>query len=424
MVYYHIDGRVPLRGEYRVKGAKNAALPIMAATICGSGRHRIYDCPKIGDVFKMQEILEKLGCRTSWDDCSLTIDSRNIASSEVPKKLMEEMRSSVFLMGSLLARCESATISKPGGCKIGKRPIDIHLDGLRQLGFEVKEEDGKVYCRGRCRGGKITLTYPSVGATENLMMAAISGCEDTIIENCAVEPEIVDLQKFLRNCGFQVHGAGTDTIYVKGKEHWLSAGSGTGDTQHFLIEDRIEAATYIAAAIGTGGKIVLRNIRENLVKPFIKTVEKMGAIVKCSSDIIEAVSPKYLKSAGFIVTEPFPGFPTDCQPQILTLATQCKGLTTVREDVFESRFAHKNDLVKMGANIEICGKNAIIKGPVNLKGCSTCANDLRGGAALVLAGLMAEGPTRITGIDHIERGYEDLHIGIRQLGGLIERRTL
>ena len=424
MVYYQIDGRVPLRGEYRVKGAKNAALPIMAAAVCRSGLHCIYDCPKIGDVFKMQEILEELGCKTYWDDGCLAIDSTSISSSTVPKELMAEMRSSVFLMGSLLARCETATIFKPGGCKIGKRPIDIHLEGLRELGFEVTEEEEKVVCKGRCKGGKITLPYPSVGATENLIMAALSGCDDTIIENCAIEPEILDLQGFLRTCGFQVHGAGTDTIFVKGKEHWLSEGGlSRRDTIYFIMEDRIEAATYISAVVGTGGKATFRNIRADLLRAFLKSIERMGAIVKNYEDNLEVVSPRTLKSPGFIVTEPFPGFPTDCQPQILTLSTQCKGLTTIREEIFESRFTHKNELIRMGANIEICGKNAIIKGNTALKGCRVSANDLRGGAALVLAGLMAEDCTIVSGVEHIERGYEDLHKGIKQLGGLIERET-
>ncbi|MBQ4649671.1 MAG: UDP-N-acetylglucosamine 1-carboxyvinyltransferase [Firmicutes bacterium] len=419
---YHIEGGIPLRGEYRVKGAKNSALPIMAATVCRAGVHELYDCPRIEDVFVMEKILQSLGAKTRWEDCCLVVDSRGVDECAVSRELMMGMRSSVFLLGSLLARCGEATIYRPGGCKIGERPIDMHISGLQQLGIEVEVSGERVTCRGHSVGGTVTLPYPSVGATENLIMAALSGDGDTIIENCAAEPEIADLQGFLRNCGFQVHGAGTDTIFIKGSSS-MHCKLPPADTMYFILEDRVEAATYIMAVIGTGGRALFRNIRHELVREVLRPLEHMGAVIKRYDDMLEVVSPRNLKSPGIIITEPYPGFPTDCQPQMLTLCTVAKGLTTIREEIFESRFTHKKELVKMGANIETCGKNAIIKGVSSLSGKTVEALDLRGGAALVLAGLMAEGHTEVRNIGHIDRGYQDFDKGIRELGGLIERRT-
>ena len=419
---YHITGGIPLKGEYRVKGAKNSALPIMAATVCRAGVHELYDCPAIEDVFTMEKILQSLGAKTVWEDCCLVVDSRGVDQCVVPGDLMMGMRSSVFLLGSLLARCGEATIYRPGGCRIGERPIDMHISGLQQLGIEVEVCGERVTCKGRCCGGTVTLPYPSVGATENLMMAALSGDSDTIIENCAREPEIADLQGFLRGCGYQVYGAGTDTVFIKGSKH-LNCSLPSADTMYFILEDRIEAATYIMAATGTGGRVLLKNIRHELIRTVLDTLEKMGAVINRYDDMLEIISPATLKSPGIIITEPYPGFPTDCQPQLLTLCTKAKGLTTIREEIFESRFTHKKELIKMGANIETCGKNAIIKGISHLSGKTVEALDLRGGAALVLAGLMAEGHTEVRNIGHIDRGYQDFDKGIRELGGLIERRT-
>lgn len=418
---YEIEGGIPLRGEYRVRGAKNSALPILAATVCRGAVYEIYDCPRIGDVFAMEEILSSMGAKTRWEKDCIVVDSRGITKTSVPKELMAEMRSSVFLMGSLLARSDEAVIYRPGGCNIGKRPIDIHISGLEQLGFEVTVRDEEVSCRGVCRGGKVTLPYPSVGATENLMMAALAGNGDTIIENCAIEPEIEDLQGFLRTCGFQIYGAGTDTIFIKG-----ARGSclyeRPRDVSYFILEDRIEAATYMAAVLGTGGRAVFRNIRGEYISEILKCFERMGAEVRTYENTIEVWSFKRLKSPGMVITQPYPGFPTDFQPQLLTLSATAKGLTTIREEVFESRFTHKNDLLKMGADIEICGKNAIIKGVKSLHGKEVDAKDLRGGAALVLAGLTAEGKTTVNNTLHIQRGYEDFDKGIRSLGGLIEKK--
>ena len=416
MESYHIRGGTPLHGEYQVKGAKNAALPILAAALCRGGIHEIYGCPEIGDASVMMNILRALGADCRREGNCLVVDSRQLTSAAVPHSLMSMLRSSVFLMGSLLMRTGEAVICRPGGCNIGSRPIDIHIDGLRHLGYTVTEDAEKVVCSGRCRGGKYVLPYPSVGATENLMMAALSGEGLTVLENCAMEPEIMDLQGFLRNCGFHVYGAGTGTIAVLG-------GKGTSDAMYFIMEDRIEAATYLMALAGTGGEGILTGVRGGLLGSVLQVLENMGCRIRSFQDRIELVSPGRLRSPGTVSTAPYPGFPTDCQPQLMTLAACAAGETQICEEIFENRFSHKKELLKMGANIETCGKNAIIKGISRLQGTEVCAQDLRGGAALVLAGLMAEGETVVTEIHHIERGYEALETGLRQLGGNIEKTS-
>lgn len=417
MKYYEIKGGLPLEGEYHVKGAKNAALPILAATICKGGVHEIFGCPHIEDVVSMVEILRSLGAKVTWQEDCLVVDSRTLSETSISEDLMAKLRSSVFLMGSLLARAGCATIRKPGGCRIGKRPMDLHMRGLRDLGFQVVEDGEKITCTGRGRGGRIFLPYPSVGATENLMMAALSGNGITVIENCAKEPEIVDLQGFLCSCGYRVHGAGTSVITIVG-------GGWCHDAMYFIMEDRIEAATYMMALAGTGGNGILEGVREEFLFPVKQVLLNMGVRIKSYEDRMEIIGPKrgLLQSPGKVITAPYPGFPTDCQPQLLTLASVAEGETMIREEIFDNRFTHEKDLKKMGANVETYGKNAIIKGVASLKGTSVTAQDLRGGAALVLAGLMADGVTEIKDIYHIERGYEALEDGIGKLGGQIEKK--
>lgn len=418
MESYRIDGGIPLRGEYRVRGAKNAALPIMAATVCRAGTYELYDCPKIGDVYAMEKILKSLGAHTMWKSDCLVIDSSGISDCEISEEMMQGMRSSMFLLGSLMTRCGEAIIHRPGGCRIGKRPIDIHINGLESLGFRIEEKDGRYHSTGTGCGGRISLAYPSVGATENIIMAALGSKGDTLIENCAKEPEIVDFAQFLATCGFSVHGAGTDKILIKGKKAKLSS----RDVMYFIMEDRIEAATYMTAVLGTGGSAVFHNVTHGIMQSVLSVLERMGALITEYGDAIEVTAPKLLTAAGRVVTAPYPGFPTDCQPQLLTLATQAEGQTTICEEIFESRFTHKKELLKMGANIEICGKNAIINGRTTLNGAETEALDLRGGAALVTAALMAEGTSTVKSIAHIARGYEDFEKGIQSLGGHIERQ--
>ncbi len=417
MESYHICGGIPLKGEYRVKGAKNSALPIMAATACNAGVYALHGCPAIDDVLAMERILLSLGAKISHERDTVTIDSRLISNNSISAEMMRQMRSSVFMLGSLLTRCGEARICKPGGCRIGSRPIDIHIDGLRALGFCI-ENDGEVYsCSGSCKGGELTLPYPSVGATENLVIAALRGSGDTIIHNCAREPEIVDLAAFLQVCGFSVRGAGSGTIAVRGK-----GAPGGSDAEYFIMEDRIEAATYMSAVLGSGGHAVFRNIRAEHMQSVLDVFGRMGAKIKVYEDTIELYASAGLSSAGIVVTTPYPGFPTDCQPQLMSLAATAEGLTTIREEIFEGRFTHKKELVKMGANIEICGRNAIIRGVSELNGCELEAYDLRGGAALVVAALTAQGESTVRNIKHISRGYEDFDKGISSLGGRIERQ--
>ncbi len=422
MEFYEIKGKVPLRGEYTVKGAKNAVLPIMAASLIRPGIHHIYGCPDITDVSAMMCILREMGVDVSRESNNVvTIDSVGLRRAEVSREMMMTMRSSVFLLGALLARCGEASVFRPGGCKIGRRPIDIHITGLQKLGYQVEEQDDQIVCRGRCKGGHVILPYPSVGATENLMMAAAAGKGIVVIENCAREPEIVDLQGFLRCCGFRIYGAGGSRIIIHGRPELIHQDG--FESTYFVIEDRIEAATYMMAVAGTGGDVLLRNIRPELLGDVLKMLEAAGAVIRCNENMIALRGPQRLQSPGMILTRPFPGFPTDCQPQALTMLSCADGMTTIREDVFESRFTHKKELMNMGADIEICGKNAIIKGVCSLEGKAVTAQDLRGGAALVLAGLMADGTTTVTGLSHIDRGYENFHKGLQELGGLIERRT-
>ena len=417
MEFFRITGGKALSGEYRVNGAKNSALPILAAAVAVPGVHRIMDCPHIEDVRIMMDILKTLGGTVKYEQDCVVVDTTCADGCVVSQSMMSKMRSSVFLLGSMLARTGEAIIYRPGGCRIGKRPIDIHIDGLRAMGFAVDILGEKICCKGKSRGGVITLPYPSVGATENLIMAALSSPEETVIRNCAAEPEIVDLQGFLRCCGCDVSGAGTYEICVRGCDKKFY-----NDAEYIIVEDRIEAATYMAAVLGTGGNCVFKNIRPELISSVLSVFERMGAVITSYGDMIEIKSPPKLKSPGIVITEVYPGFPTDCQPQILSLCTVASGITTIREEIFENRFTHKKELLKMGANIEICGKNAIIKGIDSLKGTSVLAQDLRGGAALVLAGLFAEGETTVAGIEHIDRGYREFEKGLSKLGGSIERR--
>ena len=411
-----MEGGIPLQGEYEIRGSKNAALPILAASVCKGGIHEIYGCPRIGDICSMVEILRHLGASVTWCDDCITVDSRVLREAAVPVQLMGKLRSSVFLLGSLLARTGEAVIYRPGGCRIGRRPIDIHIAGLKEMGFSVEEDGDCVRVKGRCRGGTVRLAYPSVGATENLMMAALAGDEYTVLENCAAEPEVADLQGFLCSCGFRVSGGGSRRIVIQG-------GKGCQDAMYFIMGDRIELATYMMALAGTGGDGILKGAEAEHVQPVMQVLQSMGAEIRAFEDWIWVKGCGRLKSPGNVTTGPYPGYPTDCQPQLMSLACCAQGRTLIREEVFENRFTHKKDLMKMGANIETCGKNAIIKGVGSLWGCDTEALDLRGGAALVLAGLMAEGKTRIAGIEHIERGYEDFAEGIRSLGGNIEKKN-
>lgn len=407
---YHINGGNPIIGEIECLGAKNGVLPIIAATILTKDNNLLSNCPKIKDVDSMLNIIRELGCTAYRENDGVHIDSKNLEKSNIPVDLMGKMRSSVFLLGPLLVRCKEVVIGKPGGCEIGKRPIDIHINALRQLGAQVVEEEQLIICRGKnLIGTQIVFDFPSVGATENIMMAALGAKGVTILKNCAREPEIVDLQEYLNKCGANISGAGTEQIVVNGPCQMHGA-------HYTIMSDRIEAGTFLIAAAMTNGKIILKNSPVNCMKNILFNLEKVGCNIKTYEDIITLQVPNGIKSIDEIVTAPYPAFPTDMQPQFLTLLCKASGNSLVRETIFENRFAYTEELMKMGADIQINEQEAIVKGKAALHGAQVISKDLRGGAALTIAGLGAEGITIVKDIEHIRRGYENFDIRLKSLG--------
>lgn len=418
MDVYRIQGGRVLQGETRIYGAKNAALPILAASLMVRGVTRLHDVPNLQDVQVMLEILQRLSARAEWiEPGTVEIDATNVSSTDVPEDLMQRMRSSIFLMGPLLARFGDVRLSKPGGCVIGQRPIDYHLRGIRQLGAKVEEQHGFIRCTShRLYGNLLSLDFPSVGATENLMMAAALADGETIIENAAREPEIVDLARFLNACGAKIRGAGEHRIVISGVHH-------LHDGEHTVIPDRIVTGTLLMAAAITGGEVVLRNADANHLLAVLGKLQESGLRVYSEHDIItckraDAIRPVDMR------TEPYPGFPTDLQAPFMSMLTLAKGTSILRENVFEARFKHVDELLRMGADIRVDMRTAVIRGVSRLSGATVEASDLRGGAALVVAALAAEGETEIRGLRHIDRGYESLHQQLAQLGASIERLEL
>lgn len=412
---YHIKGGRPIEGEYTVNGAKNAALPLLAASIATGGENRFSRCPDISDVRIMREILASLGCDAACSGDEILLDTSGVNCCEVPPELMEKMRSSIFLIGPLLTRCGRAVISQPGGCAIGKRPIDLHIKALSQMGADIAEKDQQLIVTGdRLYGTNLILDFPSVGATENIMLAALGAKGETVIHNSAREPEIVDLQNYLNRCGAEIKGAGTSRIVIKGNTPLHGA-------SHRVMGDRIEAGTFLMAAAATGGEILLRGIESDTLKCLIKYLRFAGCRIKKRSQEIWLRAPKRLYGVGRIKTEPYPGFPTDLQPQFCAMMAGAEGQTSMEETIFENRFRYVRQLAKMGADIEILQRTAIIKGVPRLCGASVAAEDLRGGAALVLAGLAAGGETIVENIEFIERGYCGFHKELEQLGADIKR---
>lgn len=410
-----IHGGRRLTGEWRVHSAKNAVLPIMAASILTGEATRLEGCPELVDVAYMADILRTLGCRIHSGDGALTIDPQGLNRHEMPDALAKKIRSSIFLLGSILARFRKATVTFPGGCEIGLRPIDLHLSGLRQLGVDVREEGGLIRCDGRhMRAGTVHFDYPSVGATENVMMAAVllKGC--TVLSNVAREPEIVDLQNLLNAMGARISGAGTHTVTVEGVErlHGVS---------YQPMPDRIVAGTLLAAAAATGGDVRLTNVPcRDLYAVFTK-LREMGCEIDEEESAASLRAPQRLTAFQQLQTQPHPGFPTDMQAQMLALAAMAKGTSVVVENVFENRFAHAGDLNRMGANVLVNGRTAVVQGVEALYGAHVTARDLRGGAALVIAGLAARGETLVERAGLIDRGYERLEEMLNALGADICR---
>lgn len=412
---YQIQGGRPIEGEYTVKGAKNAVLPILAASIVTGEENLFSRCPDISDVQIMQEILESLGCKAVRSDDRVWIDTSGVSCCEVPRVLMEKMRSSIFLIGPLLTRCGRAVISQPGGCAIGRRPIDLHMKALSQMGADIEEKDQQLIVTGnRLYGTNLILDFPSVGATENIMLAALGAKGETVIHNSAREPEIVDLQNYLNCCGAQIKGAGTSRIVIKGQVPLHGS-------YYPIMGDRIEAGTFLMAAAATGGELLLREVESDTLRNLTKYLRFAGCKIKRRPREIWLRAPKRLYGIGKIKTEPYPGFPTDLQPQLCAVMAGAEGQTKVEETIFENRFRYTAQLAKLGADIEILQRTAIIKGVKQLVGTRVEAEDLRGGAALVLAGLSASGETIVENIEFIERGYSGFHKELEQLGADIKR---
>ena len=401
MSRYIIEGGNPLEGRIRVKAAKNSVLPLLAASILTKEKVTLQNCPEISDIRNMLKILAGIGCIITRDDSgNITIDAHDIYCDAIPCVLAKELRSSIFLMGPMLSRMKKARISYPGGCEIGMRPIDIHLSGLRELGISIDEESGYLDCDASgAHSAQILLDLPSVGATENLMMASVFIRGVTVIRNCAKEPEIADLQNFLNAMGARISGAGSSMITVEGVEklHGVT---------YTPIPDRIIAGTYMIAAAICGGEVLLRNVCPEHINSLSVKLREAGAEVKADGSEILVRSEGRLRSPGCIETRPYPGFPTDLQAPIGVFASVAEGTTVVVENIFETRFKHVAELTKMGASVKVKDKVAVFTGVKALSGAETTAMDLRGGAALVVAGLKAQGTTVVNDIHHIERGYE------------------
>lgn len=410
---FTIEGGRPLSGTLRIHGAKNAALPILAATMLVEGQSYIYDVPHLKDIEVMIEILNSLGAKASHTDGCVSIETSSVSITHVPDDLMGQMRSSIFLMGPLLARFGEVTVSRPGGCAIGERRIDLHLTGLKALGAQIEEADGYITFRAsKLQGTDIFLAFPSVGATENIMMAAVLAEGTTRIYNAAREPEIVDLQNFLNEMGARIYGAGTDTIEIEGVKKLRPV-------HYRIIPDRIVAGTHILAVGMAQGHIQLSNTNPRHLTALIEVARSCGVEIKYAHDIMEIKSTRRHRAIDRIITAPFPGFPTDLQAQMMAFLSVAKGTSVIKETVFEGRFKHVNELERMGASVYVDLGSAFIRGVDRLYGAKVEATDLRAGAALVLAGLAAEGTTIVDQIHHIERGYERLDQQLQQLGAAI-----
>ena len=411
-----VKGGKRLVGTVKTSGAKNAVLPIIAASIMGTSPSHFDEVPMLEDVRTISEVLRSLGIKVeSKEKNCLDIDSTVVESYEPPCELMRNMRASFFVMGPLLARMGKARIYMPGGCAIGARPVDIHLKGFEALGVVLDQQDGFIEATtpNGLKGATIYFDFPSVGATENVMMAAALAEGVTILENAAEEPEIVALASYLNKMGAKIRGAGTDVIRIEGVKELHGA-------DYTIIPDRIEAGTYMIAAAMTGGDVIVDNVLPEHQKPLIAKLREAGAIVEEDIDKVRVIGNGTLKGVS-VKTLPYPGFPTDMQAQIMAMMVVSEGNSKVTETVFENRFMHVEELNRMGATITTADRSANIEGPAKLVGCDVRATDLRAGAAMILAGLVAEGETRIDDLHHIDRGYEDIVEKLKNLGADIER---
>ncbi|MBQ9915567.1 MAG: UDP-N-acetylglucosamine 1-carboxyvinyltransferase [Clostridia bacterium] len=415
MEKFVICGRNYLEGTVSVSGSKNAALPIMAASLLTDENILLENIPPLSDVFDMAEILTDLGANVVFSGKEeMFIGAKSLKGHTVPYHLAGRLRGSFLVMGPLLARVGRASIAMPGGCCIGARPIDLHLKGFSALGASIQNTKGSIVAKAdKLRGAKIYLDFPSVGATENIMCAAVLAEGETVIENAAVEPEIVDLANFLIAMGANIAGAGTDTVRITGA-------SKLNQVRYSIMPDRIEAGTFLVATAAAGGKVTVKNILPEYIKPLTAKLAEMQIPVTVSGDAVQIISDGSCRAVD-IKTLPFPGFPTDMQAQMTALLSLSKGTGIITETIFENRFMHVSELARMGASIKVTGRSAIVEGKKHLTGAKVRATDLRAGAALLIAGLAAKGDTEISDIFHIERGYAAIDEKLRALGAEIER---
>ena len=415
MCCYIVDGGKKLDGIVKVSGSKNAALPIISAAILNGGISKLYNIPNIHDTRITLEILKYLGCKVNKNNDKIEINSRNITKKDIPEKLMREMRPPVIIAGALLGRFKEVTFSYPGGCDIGARPIDLHLKAFKKLGVNITEEYGFIKCKcDKIVGANIDLDFPSVGATENVILASIYCEGKTVITNAAKEPEIIDLSNMLNKMGANIQGAGTNVIEITGVQKLKNVG-------YRIIADRIEAGTLLCAAAITGGKVKITNMNPEHITAVLSKLEETGCKLEIGDNFVQLVAPKRLKAVE-IKTLPYPGFPTDMQSIFGSILTIARGTSIITENIFENRFKYATELNRMGAKTKTEGKTLIISGTRKLTAASVSSTDLRGGAALVLAGLVAKGKTKVDNIDYILRGYEGLDKKLSLLGATIKRQ--
>lgn len=411
-----IHGPNKLQGEIIIHGAKNSTLPLMAASLLCDGECILHNCPILSDVDTSLKILRYLGCQIERSGSDVVIDPLSANDCEIPDNLMREMRSSIVFLGAIVSRMGKAKLSFPGGCELGPRPIDLHLLALRKMGVVINEDHGCLECSAPegINGACINLSFPSVGATENIIIAASRAKGTTIVTNAAREPEIWDLADFLNSCGAQIRGASESTIVIEGVKHLTGC-------EHSVIPDRIAAATYMTAAAITGSTLTICSVIPEHIAPVIPVFEECGCKIEVLDHQIKIIAPKRLGRVKSVRTMPFPGFPTDAQAPVLAMTSLADGTSIFVENIFESRFKHVGELMRLGANIKVEGRVAVVEGVLRLSGAPVEAPDLRGAAALVVAGLAAQGTTQVSGLKHLDRGYENIEKSLSQLGADVKR---